>query len=91
MSACRPIQEPSVLPTVGIYGTPFNRIISAGVSKGPLVRSFLSRVSWMDEKEEDDDDDGGVRSGDGAGAEIGWVNLSCRPDDPWIVSCFVKV
>ena len=26
-----------------------------------------------------------------AGAEIGWVNLSCRHDDPWIVSCFVKV
>ena len=44
-----------------------------------------------DEKEDDDDDDGGVRSGDGAGAEIGWVNLSCRHDDPWIVSCFVKV
>ena len=38
-----------------------------------------------------DDDDGGVRSGDGAGAEIGWVNLSCRHYDPWIVSCFVKV
>ena len=44
----------------------------------------------MDEKD-DDDDGGGVRSGDGAGAEIGWVNLSCRHDDPWIVSRFVKV
>ena len=44
-----------------------------------------------EEDDDDDDDDGGVRSGDGAGAEIGWINLSCRHDDPWIVSCFVKV
>ena len=65
MSAYRPNQEPSVLPTVGPYGTPFNRIICAGVSNGPLVCSFHLRVSG-DEK--DDDDDGGVdRSGDGAG------------------------
>ena len=61
----------SVLPTVGAYGTPFNRIISAGISKGPLVCAFHLRVSWMDEKEDDDDDDDddddGDRSGDGAG------------------------
>ena len=45
-----------------------------------------------DEKEnDDDDDDDGDRSGDGAGAEIGWINLSCRHDDPWIVSYDVKV
>ena len=76
---------------MGAYGTPFNRIICAGVSKGPLVCSFHLRVSG-DEKDDDDDDGGGVdRSGDGAGAEIGWVNLSCRHDDPWIVPCFVKV
>ena len=42
-------------------------------------------------KKNDDDDDGDDRSGDGAGAERGWVNLSCRHDDPWIVSRFVKV
>ena len=64
MSAYRPIQEPSVLPTVG--ATPFNRIICAGVSKGPLVCSFHLRVSG-DEKDDDDDDGGVVRSGDGAG------------------------
>ena len=53
-------KKPSVLPTVGAYGTPFNRIISAGVSKGPLVCAFYLRVSWMDEKEDDADEDGGV-------------------------------
>ena len=48
----------------GAYGTPFNRIICAGVSKGPLVCSLHLRVSG-DVK---DDDDGGVdRSGDGVG------------------------
>ena len=40
-----------------------------------------------EKKYDDDDDDGDDRSGDGAGC---W-NLSCRHDDPWIVSCFVKV
>ena len=61
-----------MLPKVGAYGTPFNRIICAGVSKGPLVCAFHLRVSWMDEKEnddddDDDDDDDGDRCGDGAG------------------------
>ena len=34
---------------VGTYGIPFNRIICAGVSKGPLVCAFHLRVScrWM--------------------------------------------
>ena len=38
------------------------------------------------------DEDGGVWDvAMGAGAEICWVNLSCRHDDPWIVSYFEKV
>ena len=37
--------------------------------------------------DDDGDDDGENRSDDGAGC---W-NLSCRHDDPWIVSRFVKV
>ena len=49
------------------YGLLTNRIICAGVSKGPLVCAFHLRVSWMDEKEDDDDDGGVDRSGDGAG------------------------
>ena len=45
---------------VGAYGTPFNRIICAGVSKGPLVCAFHLPLVV-------DDDDGDDRSGDGAG------------------------
>ena len=57
---------------MGAYGTPFNRIISAGVSKGPLVCVFHLRVSWMDEKADDDDVVIGVAMGQGVeiGAEL---------------------
>ena len=48
------------------YGLLTNRIISAGVSKGPLVALSIFECVDGDEKEEDDDDDGD-RSGDGAG------------------------
>ena len=51
---------------MGAYGTPFNRIICAGVSKGPLVCDFHLRVCDYDGKD-DDDGDGDDRSGDGAG------------------------
>ena len=51
------------------YGLLTNRIISAGVSKGPLVCAFHLRVCDGDKKkyDDDDDDDGDDRSGDRAG------------------------
>ena len=53
---------------VGAYGTPFNRIICEGVSKGPLVALSICECVAGDEKDDDDDDDDGCdRSGDGAG------------------------
>ena len=41
----------SVLPTVGTYGIPSDRIICEGLVKGPLVCYFHLRVSVWVEKE----------------------------------------
>ena len=41
----------SVLPEVGVYGTPFDRISCEGLVKGPLVCYFLLRVSCVGGKE----------------------------------------
>ena len=41
----------SVLPKVGTYGIPFDRIICEGLVKGPLVCYFHLRVSCVGGKE----------------------------------------
>ena len=40
-----------MLPEVGAYGTPFDRIICEGLVKGPLVCYFHLRVSVWVERE----------------------------------------
>ena len=65
-----------MLPKVGTYGIPFDRISCEGLVKGPLVCYFHLRVSCVSGKD-DVDEDLCLGRGDGVGAEIGWVNLPC--------------
>ena len=44
-------KKTSVLPEVGAYGTPFDRISCEGLVKGPLVCYFHLRVSCVGGKE----------------------------------------